>query len=74
MRINLINLRKKRGFKQKEIAKKLGISTRQYQRLETGNSNGSIEIWYKLKNILNSETIDYLLEQEVDNTNLASKE
>ncbi len=74
MRINLINLRKKRGFKQKEIAKKLGISTRQYQRLETGNSNGSIEIWYKLKNILNSETIDYLLEQEVDSTNLTSKE
>ncbi len=74
MRINLINLRKKRGFKQKEIAKKLGISTRQYQRLETGNSNGSIEIWYKLKNILNSETIDYLLEQEVDRTNLTSKE
>ena len=58
MRINLINLRKKRGFKQKEIAKKLGI----------------IEIWYKLKNILNSETIDYLLEQEVDRTNLTSKE
>ncbi len=69
MRANLIYLRKKRGFKQEELAEKLKISTRQYQRLEAGTSDGSIKIWRKLKNTLNAETIDYLLEQEVDETN-----
>ncbi len=69
MRANLIYLRKKRGFKQEELAEKLKISTRQYQRLEAGTSDGSIKTWRKLKNTLNAETIDYLLEQEIDETN-----
>ncbi len=73
MRINLIKLRWNKSLTQEELAKKLGVSTRQYQRLEAGTSNGSIEVWCKLKNILNSETIDYLLEQEVDNTNLSKE-
>ncbi len=73
MRINLIKLRRNKSLTQEELAKKLGVSTRQYQRLEAGTSNGSIEVWRKLKNILNSETIDYLLEQEVDNTNLSKE-
>ena len=59
---------------QEELANKLGISTRQYQRLEAGTSDGSIKTWLKLKDILNAETIDYLLEQEVDDTNLTNKE
>ena len=71
---NLKDLRKKRGFSQKELAEKLNISERQYQKLEAGTSNGSIEVWCKLKIILNSETIDYLLEQEADNISLTSKE
>ena len=74
MRAILIYLRKKRGFKQEELAKKLGISIRQYQRLEAGTSDGSIKIWLKLKDILGAETIDCLLEQAVDNTNLTNKE
>lgn len=64
MRKNLISLRKKRGFSQKELAKKLNISERQYQRLEAGTSNGSLVIWQNLKTILQSKTLDYLLEQE----------
>ena len=74
LRVNLIYLRKKTGFKQEELANKLGISTRQYQRLEAGTSDGSIKTWLKLKDILNAETIDFLLEQEADNTNLTNKE
>ncbi len=64
MRKNLINLRKKQGFSQKELAKKLDISERQYQRLEAGTSNGSVILWQNLKTILQSNTIDYLLEQK----------
>ncbi len=70
MRKNLKNLRKKRGFSQKELAAKLDISERQYQRIEAGTSDGSIALWLNLKAILKSKTIDYLLEQEVDSSNL----
>ncbi len=62
MRKNLKDLRKKRGFSQKELAEKLNISERQYQRLEAGTSDGSIALWQNLKIILQSETLDYLLE------------
>jgi len=70
VRKNLKNLRKKRGFSQKELAAKLDISERQYQRIEAGTSDGSIALWLNLKAILKSKTIDYLLEQEVDSSNL----
>jgi len=73
MRTNLIKLRQCKNLTQVELAKKLEISERQYQNLEAGTSDGSIKIWYKLKNILNSETIDYLLEQEADDTNLSKE-
>ena len=73
MRINLIKLRQNKNLTQVELAKKLEISERQYRSLEAGTSDGSIKIWYKLKSILNAETIDYLLEQEVDNTNLSKE-
>ena len=62
MRKNLKDLRKKRGFSQNELAEKLNISERQYQRLEAGTSDGSIALWQNLKIILQSETLDYLLE------------
>lgn len=70
MRKNLISLRKKRGFSQKELAEKLDISERQYQKLEAGTSNGSVVIWQNLKAVLKSKTIDCLLEQEVNEGNL----
>ena len=62
MRKNLKDIKKKRGFSQKELAEKLNISERQYQRLEAGTSDGSIALWQNLKIILQSETLDYLLE------------
>mgnify|MGYP001080638244 FL=1 len=69
MRKNLKDLRKKRGFSQKELAEKLDISERQYQRIEAGTSDGSVALWQNLKTILKSKTIDYLLEQKADESN-----
>ena len=73
MRNNLAKLRQNKKLTQVEIANKIGISERQYQYLEAGTSDGSIKIWRKLKDILNAETIDCLLEQEADNTNSTNK-
>ncbi len=73
LRKNLIKARQNKNLTQIDIAERLEISERQYQNLEAGTSNGSIRTWYKLKNILNSETIDYLLEQEADDTNLSKE-
>lgn len=65
MRINLIKARKEKCLTQKQIANILEISERQYRKLEAGTSNGSVDIWYKLKNLFNT-SIDCLLEQAVD--------
>ncbi len=64
MRENLINARKKKGYTQKELAQLISLSERQYQSLEAGTSDGSIKTWQRLKEILHTETIDFLLEQE----------
>ncbi len=70
MRKNLKRFtKKKRGFSQKELAEKLDISERQYQRIEAGTSDGSVALWQNLKTILKSKTIDYLLEQKADESN-----
>ena len=65
MRTKLINERKKKKLTQTEIAKILGITDRQYARLEAGTSNGSIKVWQSLKDLF-QKSIDYLLEQAVD--------
>ena len=62
MRINLVNSRKEKGFTQKDLAARSGITERHYQRIEAGTSDGSTKSWGKLSQIL-SESIDYLLEQ-----------
>lgn len=66
LRKNLIKERQNNNLTQVELAKQLEISVRHYKSLEAGTSNGSVEIWYKLKKIFEVETIDYLLEQEVE--------
>lgn len=68
MRKNLIITRKNNNLTQIDIAKKVGISERQYRSLEAGTSDGSIKIWQKLKLILN-KPIDFLIEKEIKNTN-----
>lgn len=63
MRKNLINARQKAQLTQMELATKLNITVRHYQALEAGTSEGSVKVWSKLKEILNT-SIDLLLEQE----------
>lgn len=61
MRKNLIAKRKQKTLTQAEIAKILGITTRQYNRIEAGTSDGSIKVWQRLRDLLNT-SIDTLLE------------
>ena len=68
MRINLIDERKKKALTQAEIAKLIGITTRQYINLEAGTSAGSIKVWERLKKQLQAKSIDYLLKQVNSNT------
>lgn len=63
---NLINERKKTGLTQKELAVTLGITERHYQSIEAGTSDGSVALWKALSKMFNC-TIDYLLEQVVEN-------
>lgn len=61
LRENLISARKNRELTQAQVADTIGVSERQYQRLEAGTSNGSIDTWSKLKALFNTN-IDDLLE------------
>ena len=63
MRNNLISTRKNNQFTQEKLANILGITTRHYQLLEAGTSEGSVKIWKQLAHKFNV-TIDFLLEQE----------
>lgn len=67
MRTNLINVRKSKKLTQAETAKLIGITDRQYQRLEAGTSDGSVKVWQRLSELFN-KSIDRLLEQEVKET------
>lgn len=69
MRGNLVYTRKIKGYTQSELASRLGITERQYQRLEAGTSKGSVDVWEKLKIILHAKSIDWLLEQSVETPN-----
>ena len=65
-RKNLVDLRQKRELTQAQTAEKLGITVRQYSRLEAGTSDGSVKVWQHLKELLKAKSIDFLLEQEVE--------
>lgn len=60
MRGNLRNARKEKGYTQAELAVKLGITTNQLQRLETGAADGSMRVWVNLVELLDAQSIDYL--------------
>lgn len=59
MRHNLKTARNDKGMTQKELAKKLNISERQYQRIESGVANGTFEMWDTLEDIfkINQRTL-----------------
>lgn len=41
--------RKSKGMTQRQVAERLGLKIRQYIRIETGDSLGSIGVWDKLE-------------------------
>lgn len=51
MRHNLKHERNDRGMTQKELAKKLNISERQYQRIESGVADGSFKMWDAMEDL-----------------------
>lgn len=51
MRSNLIKARKDKKWSQEQTAEKLGISLRQYQRIESGESIGTIDQWDRLEDL-----------------------
>lgn len=61
MRNNLMSCRRGKGLTQKQFAEMLEITERQYQRIEQGQSDGSIKLWFKIKSLL-AQPIDYLVE------------
>lgn len=52
MRRNLKEARKKAGLTQQAMADKLDIGLRHYQKIESGDTNGSFEVWDALEDIL----------------------
>ncbi len=52
MRENLKKARKEAGMTQQQIADRLGISLRHYQKVEYAEIGGSFEIWDALEDIL----------------------
>ena len=51
MRENLKRARKKKGLTQQQMADKLGISQRYYQKIEQGSRTGDFAIWDDLEDI-----------------------
>lgn len=51
-RKNLKEARQEAGMTQQEIANKLSIGLRHYQKIEAGDTNGSFEVWDALEDIL----------------------
>lgn len=51
MRENLKNARQRAGMTQRQVAERLGITTRAYQQIEAGDYQGKIEHWDKLEDL-----------------------
>lgn len=52
MREVLKNARKQKGLTQQQVADRLGVGLRHYQKVEAGDTTGSFEIWDALEDIL----------------------
>ena len=52
MRHALQQARERKGLTQSKVAEILGMSVRQYQRLESGDSNGVFRHWDALEDLL----------------------
>ncbi len=51
--INLKEIRKKKGYSQKELAKKLNITQQQYSRYETNTNKIPLETFLKILDVCN---------------------
>lgn len=51
MRENLKKARQEAGLTQQQIADKLNVGLRQYQRIEKGTTDGTFDVWDKLEDI-----------------------
>ena len=71
MRKNLKNARKAAGLTQQQLADKLGLNLRHYQKIEYAELNGSFEVWDALEDILG---IHQRILREILNNHHAPKE
>ncbi len=63
MRKNLKEARQAAGMTQKEVAEYLGITTRSYQRIESGELLGSISHWDALEDLFKVHQRELRMEQ-----------
>jgi len=65
--LNVQNIRKKRGLKQKELVKKMNpnpISVNTLSRIETGRSNYSIDLLFRIAEVLKCDASDFFQVEE----------
>ena len=65
--LNVKNIRKKAGLKQKELVKKMNpdpISVNTLSRIETGKSNYSIDVLFRIAAVLNCDVSDFFQVEE----------
>ena len=62
MRLNLQKSRTELGLTQAQMADRLEITVRQYQRIESGEQDGTLKLWERIK-ALTGKPLDYLVER-----------
>jgi transcriptional regulator with XRE-family HTH domain len=65
--LNVKNMRKRTGLKQKELVKKMNpktISVNTLSRIETGRSNYSIDLLFRIAAVLNCDVTDFFQVEE----------
>lgn len=65
MRNKLIEIRKKRGFTQEDMADRLNVARSTYTGYENGNFSPSLEIALRIKDILKYKNDDIFLDNKV---------
>ncbi len=69
MRTKLIEIRKKKGYTQEQMANKLNIARTTYTGYENGNFSPSLEMAIEIKKILNYKNDDIFLISNVSKSN-----
>mgnify|MGYP002576739030 CR=1 FL=1 len=69
MRKKLIEIRKKKGYTQEQMAERLNVARTTYTGYENGNISPSLETALKIKKILNYKKDDIFSTSNVSQTN-----